>query len=193
MSRVLKILSVAIVLFFLYLWVSIFIKSCNKTKDDNIFDQVENTSPEETEYVDTDTTYVEEEVIEDKTSEDGESVIDYNELDKTIDDAMNNSPDNSTTTSSSTTTATESNNHSTASSSSGKYMVICGSFLVKENAEKMKRKLNKLGYNNAETIVFDLSQYHSVSAARYNDYNQAAQAVDVLKRKGIDAYVHTRK
>ena len=81
----------------------------------------------------------------------------------------------------------------TTYSTSGKYLVIAGSYLVKENAEKMKSRLTKLGYDNAEIVVFDERKYHTVCASKSNDYDTAVRQSNALKRKGIDSYVHTRQ
>ena len=77
-------------------------------------------------------------------------------------------------------------------SSSGSYLVVAGSYLVKGNAVKMKDRLYNLGYNS-EIVNFDLSQYYSVLAGRFSSRGDAKSAVTILKRNGIDSYVHTKK
>jgi cell division protein FtsN len=195
MGRLLKVLSVAVILFFLYLWATIFIKSCGNDKEPTIFEEVQSDTPSESDIFDVDTTsYANDDEYIDNTQE--EDPIDYEELDEAIEDTYQEpaAPEKSkpkTTTSTNNTTTTKP--VQTSSNASGNYFVICGSFLVKENASQMQRKLNKLGYNGAEIVVFDLSQYHSVSAGRYSDYNVALQQISSLKRQGIDAYVHRKK
>lgn len=76
-----------------------------------------------------------------------------------------------------------------ASSSSGNYLIIAGNYLIKDNANQMKRKLQKASFPNAEVAVFERSQYHTVIAGRYSDYADALDGSNVLKRQGIDCYV----
>lgn len=81
----------------------------------------------------------------------------------------------------------------TRSTGTGRHMVIAGNFLMKENANKMVSKLRNMGYNSAERVSFDDSEYHSVIAARSNDYAIAADASSQLKSNGIDNYIKTKK
>ncbi|MBK9736076.1 MAG: SPOR domain-containing protein [Saprospiraceae bacterium] len=71
----------------------------------------------------------------------------------------------------------------------GSYLVMAGSYLLKENANKMVKKLNKLGYANAEVIIFPQSEYHSVIAVKYSSESKAKEAADMLRQKGIDCFV----
>ena len=72
------------------------------------------------------------------------------------------------------------------------YMVIVGSFLVPNNADKRKQEIAQMGFD-AEVVNFDLSQYHTVLAGRYNSYADAQAAVKKLKAKGVDAYAKKRE
>jgi len=74
----------------------------------------------------------------------------------------------------------------------GAYMVMAGSYLLRENADKMVKKLKGMGYSNAEVVVFSQSQYHSVIAARYKSESSAYNASSELKRRGVDSFVKTR-
>jgi hypothetical protein len=65
--------------------------------------------------------------------------------------------------------------------------------LIKDNALDMKNRLSKLGYENSELVVFDLSQYHSVVASRYSTYEAALKISNELKRSGVDCYVHAQQ
>lgn len=193
MSRLLKILLYAVVLFFLFLWISTLVKSCGSDTTSiaaDIASEDNDGSSEET--------YEEDDFFEDDESEeedsyeeedDDEEQIDYTEIDKVVEDKLNE-PDpveNRSTTSNST------NTNVTKGTSSGKYMVIAGSFLIEKNAENMRSRLNNLGYDNASLVVFDLSQYHSVVAARFGTYEAALKVSNELKRRGMDCYVHAQQ
>jgi len=71
----------------------------------------------------------------------------------------------------------------------GPYMVMAGSYLLKENALKMVKKLQALGYPNPEVIVFKASEYYSVVAERHTSESSAKSAAGELKRKGVDSFV----
>ena len=78
--------------------------------------------------------------------------------------------------------------------SSSKYLVVAASYLSEANANSELRKLKKAGYDNAEIVVFDFSQYHTLCVARYNSLGEA----NALKRKLVnnrypDAYVHRKR
>ena len=83
---------------------------------------------------------------------------------------------------------------SSSSSSSGKYFVVTGSFLLEANAKDMVKQLKKAGYPNAEVAVFDLSQYYTVFARRYNTLNSANDLAETISNKmGIETYVHEKR
>jgi len=71
----------------------------------------------------------------------------------------------------------------------GNYMVMAGSYLLKENAVKMVKKLKSMGYPQAEVVVFQSSEYHSVVAARFSTESSAKSAASGLKQKGVDSFV----
>lgn len=71
----------------------------------------------------------------------------------------------------------------------GSYMVMAGSYLLKENALKMVKKLQSLGYPNPEVVVFKASEYYSVVAERHTTEGSAKAAAVELKRKGVDSFV----
>ena len=166
------------------MWVSILYKSCNKNAEFEDFqdDVIENVDevPSITEDVQNDAFFQEDEVGEDIKEE--SQAIDYDELDQKIEEAERPDPEPKTTTSQPVSTG----------SSYGRFMVIAGSYLLESNADAMVNKLQKLGYE-AEKVNFDLSQFHSVCAGRYDDYTEAVQANSELKRRGIDSYVHRKK
>ncbi|MBK8700376.1 MAG: SPOR domain-containing protein [Saprospiraceae bacterium] len=72
-------------------------------------------------------------------------------------------------------------------------MVVAGNYLVEPNADAMLKKLKKSGFNGAEKVVFDLSEFFTVIAGRYNSQDAASRAIANLKAKGIDAYIHRKK
>ncbi len=81
-----------------------------------------------------------------------------------------------------------------SSSSNGKYFVVTGSFLLEANAKEMVKQLKKAGYPNAEVAVFDLSQYYTVFARRYNTLNSADNLAEKISEKlGIETYVHEKR
>lgn len=78
--------------------------------------------------------------------------------------------------------------------SSGKYFVIAGSYLQETNAQEMVKRLKRAGYRDAEVVVFDLSQYYSVFARRYNSYRSANDMAAAISNKlGVEAYVHEKR
>jgi hypothetical protein len=198
MGRSLKIAVYVAVLFLAYLWIATVAKSCNKQ---TTADSKTNTEMVD-DLADVDSDEFEDDLFEDEegsdldetattdgmgggtfTEEDDSDTIDYTEVDEII---KNNSPTNTPAKS----TSTKSNTKSTYS---GKYMLLAGSYLIEDNAQIMIKKLKKLGYANAEMVIFDMSQYHAVCAGRYSSLSSAQQESGTLKRKGIDNYVHTKQ
>jgi len=78
---------------------------------------------------------------------------------------------------------------SSNNSSQKKYMIVAGNYLLEDNANDMVQKLRNNGYNSAEKVVFDLSQYHTVVAARFDDRSSADRIAQRLKNEGFDNYV----
>jgi len=202
MGRFLKIGVYIAVLFLAYLWIATVAKSCNKKAT---ADSIDNTEMVD-DVADVDTDEFEDDLFEDEEGsdydvtattdgmgggnedfEDDSSIIDYTEVDDII-EKSNNRKAKSTTKSTSNSTA-----QNTSTSYSGKYMLLAGSYLIEDNAQTMVKKLKKLGYNDSEMVVFNMSQYHSVCAGRYTSLSSAQQESSALKRKGIDNYVHTKQ
>jgi len=125
-----------------------------------------------------------EQVVDDHTQEDY-----FESEDGTVDYA---SDDNETDYSESVEEEAEadysSSDYSSSSSSQKKYMIVAGNYLLEDNANDMVRKLRTSGYNSAETVVFDLSQYHTVIAARFADRSSADRTAERLKNEGFDNY-----
>ena len=78
----------------------------------------------------------------------------------------------------------------TTPATGGQHLVIAGNFAQKVNAEQRVQELKKSGFNDAEVINFDLSEYHTVCVGRFSDVNEARKLVKKLKDYyKIDAYV----
>ncbi len=77
-----------------------------------------------------------------------------------------------------------------SSSENASFLVIAGSFASEENANRMVNKLKDMGYNKAEKIVFDFSQYYSVVSGKHDSESDARSMSLELKNKNINAYVH---
>ena len=76
------------------------------------------------------------------------------------------------------------------STAEGKHLVIAGNFLQRVNAEQRLQELKKAGFKDVEIVNFDLSEYHTVCAGRFEDVNEARRLVKKLKDyHKIDAYV----
>ena len=200
MGRFLKIAVYIAVLFLGYLWIATVAKSCNKTAsaDDSteMVDDIASGDEFEDDFFGEDED--EEAASTDEmgggsddfeTSEGLDSnPIDYTEVDEII--AKTKATSSNTSINNRTTTSTP---KATSSSKNGKFLLLAGSYLMEDNADLMVKKLRKIGYTNAEIVVFDMSQYHSVCAGRFNSLSSANQESSSLKRKGVDNYVHTKQ
>ena len=89
--------------------------------------------------------------------------------------------------------ATEDENEGVGFDGEGRYMVIAGSFGNPTNAKSEAGRLSKKGYNQAEVVQFDRSDFHSVCVKRFFNEWEAKALVDDLKKKEIIAYVHKRR
>ena len=72
---------------------------------------------------------------------------------------------------------------------SGKYLVIAGTFKVKNSAEIQLKELKNLGYENASTHSFDIGKYTVVLVDRFDDKAKARRLVNDLKAEGVSSYV----
>lgn len=75
----------------------------------------------------------------------------------------------------------------------GKYLVVAGTFKKEINAQIQLKKFQQMGYNNAEIGKFNKKAYASLIVQRFNSSAEAKQLVNTLKRKGVEAYVHTKR
>jgi len=77
-----------------------------------------------------------------------------------------------------------------SSVTSGAHLVVAGNFLERANAEKHLKSIKDLGYANAEILNFEISQYYTVIAGRYDDLAEARRVAKKLKDlHSIDTYV----
>ncbi|HHH53169.1 MAG TPA: hypothetical protein ENK91_05890 [Bacteroidetes bacterium] len=198
MERILKILVTGIFVFLLILWIATVFNTCNKDKKADVANSelVADTLDESgdidlTEDIfDEDSSEVKSK-ISSKLGENNSETSDEN-LDDFIDYTGDSKEKPVKSKAAKSTTPKAKQTPKPVASSHGKYLVVAGSYLVEDNARKMKKRLYNLGYNS-EIVNFDLSQYYTVIAGRYNSRSDAQNTVNILKRNGIDSYVHKRK
>ncbi len=87
---------------------------------------------------------------------------------------------------------TSSGSEATATDSGGKYMVLAGSFKVKESADKAVSKLKKLGYENARVELFDHGKFAVVLVDRFGNMADAERLVKKLNGDGVKSYVKAK-
>ena len=184
MSKLVKIVVSVLALSLFYLWISSFFQSCgNKSADgESQIDLVEEIPEEEIIDVSDEDFFEDTGEFPDETA----TAESFEELEETM--LSEQTPTSTTTNSSSNSTPS----YNTSTSSGGDYMLISGNYLVENNAREMVRKLNNLGYTNAEVVIFDRSQYHTVVASRFTAYDAALRSASTLKQKGVDCYVKKR-
>jgi len=212
MKSLLKFLLVAAVLIFAGLWVMTIAKSCNnpggsaindltnKAGDaiadgtDAVKDGVDDfmSDDEDDEFDDADFDEDGDEIFDDEDEDedmDDEDEADFDDEEDDFDD------ENVTKNSGSSSSDSGGNASSGGGSNSGSYLVVSGSYLTEANAVKEVKRLKKLGYNNAEVVEFDFSQYHSVCVKRTNSLSEARGVKNQLvnKHNVADAYVHKKR
>jgi len=85
---------------------------------------------------------------------------------------------------------TETKPTASSTTTGGQHLVIAGNFTQQVNAEQRVKELKKAGFQAAEVVNFDLSEYHTVCVGRFDDVNEARKLVKKLKDyHKIDAYV----
>lgn len=80
-----------------------------------------------------------------------------------------------------------------ASGREGDYLVLAGSYRVKENAATEASRLRKLGYENAEVSPFNRGTFAVVLVDRFVNVGDAKAMVSQLKGKGVEAYVQEKR
>ena len=197
MGRFLKIAVYIAVLFLGYLWIATVAKSCNKSETANadnteLVDDIASEDEFADDFFEDDTEESDKSLdemgggitTEDESDLMDSSPMDYTEIDEIIEESKPSKQKHSAPVRQTTRKST---------SNQGSYLLLAGSYLIEDNASDMVKKLRKMGYNNAEVVVFDMSQYHSVCAGRYSNISTAKQESSSLKRQGVDNYVHTRQ
>jgi len=192
MGRIFKIVIYAIILVFLYFWIMTIAKSCGSDNPidavvdqaenvvDGVSDVVEDASDEFFDDEEGDSEYDEGDDFDDI---EGEDEIDYEELDAEIEDDFDAEP---------VKTKASPVRQTASAGSSGSYMLVAGSYLVNDNADAMKNKLNRMGFS-ASIVQFDGSSYYTVIAGRYDSNSRAQSAASDLNSRGIDNYVHRKQ
>lgn len=210
MGRLMRIAIYAFIILILYFWVTAIMKSYQKSKSEAVMETpalLDTLASDSLVITEADTTETEKLIRnEDIVS----NTIDYNEVDSKVKELEQkvskeaeivktkdkvSKPTVSSQNPPSTAPRPVSQENKIANTGTivkgdgGKYMVMAGSYLLKENAAKMVKKLKTLGYEQAEIVVFQSSQYHSVVAARFASEATAQNAAAALKRKGVDSFV----
>ncbi|GEM_PF-4900498 len=123
----------------------------------------------------------------------------YEPEEPTIDDLANLNETRAQEANDGTTGSSRSNGTNTRPSAydsdnaGGKFLVVAGTFKQEANAQIQLKKFQQMGYKNAEIGKFNKKAYASLIVNRFNSSAEAKQLVNTLKRKGIDAYVHTKR
>jgi cell division septation protein DedD len=85
-------------------------------------------------------------------------------------------------------------NNTGASSSYGNYMVIAGTFSLKQNAETQAKRLQQKGYSNASMHIFDRGAYAVVIVDRFDNLADAKKLKNELVNvHKIEAIVQKKK
>jgi hypothetical protein len=71
-------------------------------------------------------------------------------------------------------------------------LVFAGSFINKDNAERVLTRLKSIGYDKAEIIMKEKLPYKVVVTGFYNHDNSAKAEVRSLEKRGIDVYTATK-
>jgi len=79
-------------------------------------------------------------------------------------------------------------------SGDGDYMVLAGTFSVKEFAEDQARRIRGLGYPGATVRPMDRGTFHVVRVDHFASESRAEELARELKTQhGIEAYVHKKR
>ncbi|MCB9284913.1 MAG: SPOR domain-containing protein [Lewinellaceae bacterium] len=75
----------------------------------------------------------------------------------------------------------------------GNYLVLAGAFTIMANAEAHAKRLQKLGFSDAQVALFNKGKYATVLVGRYESKSDATALVGRLADKGVEAYVHLKR
>lgn len=197
MERILKILIISIISFLIALWVITGVNSCNDKKVDQLAEAETDTTT-----MTGDTVELADDIFSDEVGTDTGAIsntvaqnntADNSELTNYVGDEEPSANDETVVKSEPKKEESKKIAESKPGTSSRPYFIVAGNYIDKSNADVMKRKLQKLNFNNAEVVNFDLSQYFTVIAGRYNTQSEADNLASKLKNKGIDCYVKKRQ
>lgn len=216
MSTVLKYLAILLFVALFGAWFVQVFKSCNAQKaasdltesvnsaKDNASDLVSDLVEDEDGDPDLEDLYDEEEDMDEilAEAEKDEDLLDEDEGDVYEDEDLAEDTDEEDDQPEATLASTDTDNDENQPTSSysdrsadasAKYLVVAGAFISKGGAERTMNKLVRMGYDDAEVVAFDYSEYHSVCVDRFYDESTAAKMARELKKKGIEAYVHKKR
>ncbi len=195
MERILKILAIGVITFLIIFWISTGFSKCGADKA--VEETITQDSLMTNEFPGSD-----EDIFGEAQEEENNGATATNEPEKKVEDVEDyidytGAPKENVEPTKTKTQKPKNNKvHKTptrsSNSSYGSYFVVAGSYIVESNANKMKKKLSRFGYNS-EVVVFDLSQYYTVLAGRFGTRNEASQVVRNLRSRGIDCYVQRKK
>ena len=208
MGRVFKIATSALVLALLFLWIVTLVKSCgNETAQaeadiESAVDELPGEMGDD--YTDLSSDDFEDEFEgeeeDDLSSTDespsGEDEISYEDLDQELDNVSDlTEPIEETveTPQPKRQAKPEPSTSSVSSNPNAGFLLVAGSYSIHTNAEQMRSKLKRMGYDSAEIVQFDDSSFSTVVASRFNSYESALNEASNLKSRGIDCYVHRKK
>ncbi len=78
--------------------------------------------------------------------------------------------------------------------SGGDFLVLAGTFISQQNAKAEVSRLQKLGFDKAEVVEFDFSEYHTVCVDRHMTEREAnAIKRNLINKHQIEAYVHKKR
>ena len=188
MKSLLKFLGLAALIVLLGLWIMTVSKSCNNKKTVSATQVEEDLKNKVTEVKDDVEDLFEED--EGLFNEEGDEIL----ADESDDEGIDETEEEDSDENSNAPRNVSDDPISTGNSSGMEYMVIGGAFLTEANALAEVRRLKKKGYAEAEVVVFDYSQYHSVCVDRARTAASAEVTKDKLIGDGYpEAYVHRKR
>ena len=182
MNRLLSILVSLVILFFLYLWIS------HISSNPKYTGQPVNTPEKNVQTPVTAAPNRSDEVVQPAPEIPGKD--DEPTIDGTTTDTP--PPSESTTEQEPEDKKSEATSEATRFLIDGGHLVIAGNFLELANAQKHLDRLKELGYADSEIVHFELSEYHTVCAGRFQDPLEARRfAKKIEDTHGIDTYVRS--